>query len=165
MDQLKNFALTKYDTSGLGSPEEYADWYVVPTPRTRGSDCIEESNFAAACQMLSGVDPTEADHTTIVLRHWAVGWIEIIIVRPDSHALHTALLIESKLEVYPILDEYDVIERETSQADYIWNKATTAWRIAFIREHRSSFEFISFSDMLACARGHFFCGDRNELLY
>ena len=61
--------------------EHYDDYYVGPG-RSRDSDALEESNFEAALEMLGG----ESEPEVIVARssHWAVGWVEQILVHKDA---------------------------------------------------------------------------------
>jgi len=97
--------------------------------------------------------------------HWACGWFEIILVRPDTNAAKTAEEIEAALADYPILDECDHSEREMGAANETWQCCfSNAERIKYIRDHRSEFEFHSFADMLGCARGNYFGGYAYELL-
>jgi hypothetical protein len=37
-------------------------------------------------------------------------------------------------------------------------------RIAYIRKHRSEFEFADLRDMLSCVRGNYFAGYASELI-
>ena len=96
--------------------------------------------------------------------HWACGWFEIVLIRPDSDAHIKALEIQSKLEDYPILSENDFSNEEDAEAQLTWRECySNTGRVVYIREHRSQFEFRSFAEMLACVRGKFFAGYASEM--
>ena len=131
--------------------------------RNRDSDCLTESNFAKAMEMIGG----ESDTVSVVREsHWACGWIEwIAIHQDDSAALEAADDIVEWLAAYPVLDESDFCEREHESANDIWRDCyNSAERIAYIREHRWQFEFASFADLYACVRGEYFAGYASELI-
>ena len=46
------------------------------------------------------------------MRHWAVGWIDYLLVRPDSAAAVAAQGWADKLANYPLADEDDYSELE-----------------------------------------------------
>lgn len=105
MQTYSEFAPTQFDVSGAFLPDRQ-DWLVAPVSRTRDSEPLEESNFAVALELLG--DNVEVH----CFNHWACGWFEIIIIRPDTPEIIIAEGIESKLEDYPILDEDDLSMRE-----------------------------------------------------
>jgi len=88
-----------------GSTRE--DWLLVPVSRTRDSGCFDESNFAAALDMLGGESDTVEVHR---FGHWGPGWYEIIIAHPSRVADVEA--IAASLEGYPLLDDDDHSRRE-----------------------------------------------------
>ena len=93
--------------------EDYSN-YIRVVGQCRDSDLLEQSNFQTALEMLGG----EQDNKVIVVRssHWAVGWVECILVSKKSKKhLKTALDIHNKLESYPVLDESDYYERESDK--------------------------------------------------
>lgn len=171
MLQYKSFTPTVYDHHITLSDRE--EWFVLPCFRKRDSTCLEASNFAAALKLLAerpmnSKDPVENNpdqgFEMHQFEHWAIGWYEIILVRPKSLALSIADEIEKKLADHPVLDEDDLYEREMKAANEKWKSASTGERLAYIREHRSQFEFHTFADMLSCVRGNYFAGDASELL-
>ena len=107
MKTYSGFRPTGFDSHITVEPRE--TWYVVPTPRNRDSDCLQESNFDAALKRLGGESETVEVHR---FGHWTCGWFEIIIVAPSSDAYRLACEIEASLEDYPILDENDFSEKE-----------------------------------------------------
>ena len=94
--------------------ETYNDYYVLLS-RHRDSGLVEESNFWSALKMLNG----ESDTVKIIrFRHWAVGWIETILIHEsDKVSVDKGFEIEKALENYPILDEDDFYERESEKRD------------------------------------------------
>lgn len=144
---------------------EYKDWLVTPFARHRDSECWQESNFHVALKRL---EATQADdfETVHVLRfrHWAVGWVEHILIKPGTPAETLARELVAKLEDYSLLDEDDHSEREQAAADLTWrNCYRPAERIRYIREHRKQFDFRDFADLLGCVRGKYFAGYASEM--
>lgn len=94
----------------------------------RDSGVLDESNYAVALHTLAdaaGVTPADlgrpwaddasnSDPVAVAhFRHWAVGWVDELMVRadrPDLLAVADGLL--ARLGDYPILDEWDYSERE-----------------------------------------------------
>jgi hypothetical protein len=142
--------------------DSIAEWLVLPCGRNRDSDCGTESNFAVARKMLGGEGDNVQTHR---FGHWACGWYELIVVRPDTDQARIAGEIEESLDGYPILDENDWSEREQVAADETWkNCYRPAERLEYVREHREQFEFHSFADLLGCIRGTYFAGYASELI-
>lgn len=149
-------------------PDSYAgevwpDYYSAGVGRSRDSDDLEESNFAAMVKALGG--ETE---TVLIVRegHWAVGWVEwIAIHQDDGAALKIADELRQRLDDYLVLDEDDWSEREAESANAVWRDCYS-WeeRIKYIRDHDSQFEFNDYADMLGCVRGQYFAGYASELL-
>jgi hypothetical protein len=115
MQRYHEFQPTKFDLRGLSLPERQ-NWLVTPVAHNRDSDTLTESNFKVVKLWLDDYDPEGHDHEVHRFTHWACGWFEIILVRPDSACATKATMIEDKLENYPILDEFDYSERENSDS-------------------------------------------------
>ncbi len=161
MDTYAKFQPTGFDPAGLALDDQQ-DWLVVPVGRNRDSGCLDESNFASALESLGGESETVEVHR---FGHWACGWFEIIIVKPDSDAAKEAESIESALADYPCLDDEDFSQRETEEADRVWASCfNVKQRIEYIEKNRSQFEFRDFVDMLGCVRGRYFGGYASELI-
>lgn len=154
-------------------PSHYfgASWpnhYSAGVGQSRDSDCLEQSNFAAMLALLGG----ESDVVTVVREsHWAVGWVEWIAIEADGtpesdKALQIADEAKERLTDYPVLDENDLSEREQEAANQTWQSCyNEKERIAYIRQHRSQFEFHDYADLIGCVRGKYFAGYASELLY
>jgi hypothetical protein len=163
---------TKFEPENLtlwSTPDSWAgqpwDGYYVFLGQNRDSDCLSRSNFRKGLEALGG----EVEGKVEVIRegHWACGWIEWIAIHQDAaEALEIADEIVAALESYPVLDESDFSELETEEADEVWERCfRDCDRVDYIRDHRSQFEFSSFADLLACARGKYFAGYASELLH
>lgn len=141
----------------------WPDYYSAGLGQTRDSDCLSRSNFKCALEQLGG--ETE---TVFVVResHWAVGWVEwIAIHESDADALQKADAIQAQLESYPVLNEEDFSREETDEANEVWKNCYDASeRVAYIREHRSQFEFDSLADALGCVRGNYFGNKRTSTI-
>jgi hypothetical protein len=94
--------------------ETYYDYYVLLS-RHRDSGLVEESNFWSALKALNGESKTVK---VIRAKHWAVGWVEMILIHEsDVKSVDKGNEIEKALENYPILDEDDFFARESEKRD------------------------------------------------
>ena len=81
---------------------EHRGWYSV-FGRGRDTSAEGRSNFAVLLARLGGEGATVAVDR---LSHWAVGWVEVLLVKPTDHkALRIAIKAARELDNYPILDE------------------------------------------------------------
>ncbi len=112
-------------------------------------------------------DETTAAWTVERSSHWAVGWVETLLVHSSADPRLLALCDDTlaKLDGYPVLDENDYSELETEQANTVWRDCySVSERAKYIRAHKSQFEFRDFADMLGCVRGNYFAGYASELI-
>ena len=97
--------------------DEFPDYY-VGLSQTRDSEALERSNFKSALAELGG----EKDGVIVArFNHWAVGWVETIMVHKDAKDKVAILQdIENRMADYPVLDEedYSDIEMEEYRQDY-----------------------------------------------
>jgi len=92
---------------------ERGEWYIVAAQH-RDSESIDRSNFAVLLQKLGGESETVAVERA---SHWAVGWLEYLIVRPDNRkGLRIAIEAHSSYYDYPLLDESHHSELEFNEA-------------------------------------------------
>lgn len=128
--------------------------WLIAAAMHRDSDCLARSNFRTMQKRLEW-----AGNLVQIERfsHWAVGWVDYLLVQPDATALvREAEKMREALENYPVLDE---------EANQVWKDCyRPADRIKYIRAHKSQFEPQGFSDLLACVRGKYFIGYASELL-
>jgi hypothetical protein len=101
----------------------YIGWY-SSLGQHRDSTLLDQSNFDVAWNRLNefskhltipGDDNhPECDSCQIIrANHWAVGWVESIIIHPsDVSAVKEAELIQEDMSNYPVLDDEDYSDRE-----------------------------------------------------
>ena len=112
--------MEKWSRSDNYIGKTYYDYYVLLS-HSRDSGLVEESNFQSALKILGG----ESDTVKIIRSsHWAVGWIEMILIHEsDKEAIIKGNEIEKALDNYTILDEdvfSDVVtEKKTEMHDQI----------------------------------------------
>lgn len=95
--------------------DKYDSWLVAPGGRHRDSDAIERANYRAMTERILMNEPLGDDWDILRFGHWAVGWIEEIVVRPGTHAYELAVEAARQLENYPILDEHIFAEEESDE--------------------------------------------------
>lgn len=166
--------LSEYFKTSSAYWGECSHW-LVAIIKTRDSEALERSNFRAMLESLggNGTEGAKGSHSISddvaieEANHWACGWIQYLIINPNNKdlvAIATKQL--ERLENYPVLDEEDFSREETEEADLVWKSCyRVKERIAYIREHRSQFDFHSLSDLLGCVRGNYFAGYASELLH
>ena len=141
----------------------WPNYFSAGVSQSRDSDALERSNFACMLRELGG----ESDTVQIVhAGHWAVGWVEWIAIHQDDEtALRKANAIKAALEDYPVIDDEHFSEVEIEDANETWTQCfDVKERIAYIRRHRSQFDFHDYADLMAVVRGHYFTGYASELL-
>jgi len=83
---------------------EHPTW-LVTLAQTRDSDAVERSNWR---YITSGILLAYPDDAVIEsMNHWAVGWVEYLLVKPDSPAVKVMSDWQDVLAVYPVADEED----------------------------------------------------------
>lgn len=85
---------------------DWSDYYVlfVKSRDDESYDILKLSNFDVALERLGG-ENEENGVLVIRDRHWAVGWIEYILVHKDSKKVAEAEKIMKEYEAYPVLDD------------------------------------------------------------
>jgi hypothetical protein len=104
MQKYKEFSPTAFDSKAnyLGdSLEDQQDWLIV-LGQNRDSDLVSECNFTLALELLGNENENVQVHR---FGHWACGWYEVILVRPDTNEHTIAENIRKNLDDYPILDD------------------------------------------------------------
>jgi hypothetical protein len=131
-------------------PESYGGFspdgdYLVLT-RNRDSSLLGDVNFDVAVERLkaqsmdhgrSGDIPCDRPLAyTWVANHWAVGWVEYLMVRcdADESLLTTAGEIVCSLADYPILDESRYSAAEHEAVDEYWSQCSLRERAAYLVE-------------------------------
>lgn len=141
---------------------EWPDHYVF-LGQHRDSDALVRANFKAGLKALGG----ETDTVLVIHEgHWAVGWVEWIAIHKDDHkALELADDIMASLEDYPVVDDDAFSAEEDEEAQEVWtNCYSDKERLAYIRQHRTQFDFHDMADLMALVKGRYFNGYASELL-
>lgn len=151
--------------------------YAIVYTSNRDADVLTRSNAKVTNEALKPY--LDYEHAwRFSASHWACGHVDGYVIRvylegppeadgerPLSAAFVEYSAIQDALEQYPVLDESDFSDAEQEEADLVWKDCySTADRLEYVRDHRSQFEFRSFSDMLGCIRGNYFAGYASELL-
>lgn len=118
--------------------------------RHRDSYMLDESNWDIARSRL-GCEPYDEgrDPETYPSRpasydwragHWAVGWVEYLMVRRDApeSVLIAAADIVCDLENYPILDESDYSQRQFEAVQEYWRAAGFRERMELCKDNGAS---------------------------
>jgi len=104
--------------------EDFSDYYVV-LGINRDSDTLACSNFIVAEKRLSEIPYNDDDLAVVRFSHWAVGWIELIMVHVDAEALVLeADDILQELDLYPVLNESHWSELQWREAEEYWESAS-----------------------------------------
>lgn len=120
------WAPTGFDAPGAFLADR-GNWLVAPVSRTRDSEAIDESNFSVGLEILGGEGENVEVHR---FGHWGPGWIEIILIRPDSAEATRAEEMAEALADYPVLNDEDFSTREWEDKQKDWEN----WaRCDFIR--------------------------------
>jgi hypothetical protein len=118
--------------------------FIVLT-RHRDSCLLAKCNWESATQVLRA-DPYDggladrANAYTFVANHWAVGWVEYLMVRQDApyEIRREAGEIVCALADYPILDEDLLSRREWEAVCEYWAYASIKERMEYLYEARIS---------------------------
>jgi hypothetical protein len=129
--------LTKWTTPDSYFGHNPVGDYVIAT-RHRDSSILADSNFELTEKRIDEAlgenthdQDDEAYCYSFTTNHWAVGWIQYLILRADAPAagIDEARKIKRKLEDYPILDEDDYSNREYEAACKSWEESSLRDRI------------------------------------
>lgn len=143
---LRTDILTLWTRPNSYMGPDYYDYYTLPQDCgiTRDSDTLARSNYRVALEMLGGEsDASETDNPAVMVirdSHWAVGWIEYILVHKDATD-KVAILIDivSALDSYPVLDDSDFSQEECNEADETFDNNSRE----FVKE---ILEYLEFKD-------------------
>lgn len=89
--------------------------WLVAFEITRDSDAITQSNWEVFNRELEKIDSDEQYHTIERFSHWAICWIDRLLIAPNSPLVEPASQLLARLENYPILDDDHFSALELSQ--------------------------------------------------
>lgn len=141
---------------------ELGNWLIAYSTH-RDANTLNRSNWAVLLKRLGGESETVQIERA---SHWAVGWLERIVIKPDaSDKITIAETALAEIENYPILDEMHFSDLESDEASRIWRDCYRVKdRIKYVRDNQSQFDFRDFSDLLGSIRGKWFGGCDSELI-
>ena len=117
--------------------KNYEGNYVLLS-HNRDSGILEKSNYECAIRMLEeeteNLDLEEDGFFTVCFNHWAVGWIETIMIPFDSPLVPEAENILCAIESYPVLDEHDYCEKEVEEVECLWRDMSFDRRLDIARD-------------------------------
>ena len=162
MDAIEHLEDRRWEWPDSYMGTDWSDYYFI-VGRSRDSDALEESNFECAMKSLRAVrdqwakeNPEAADaweeaHPNDDMicdpraSHWAVGWVEELLVHVDAPdcVLTEAGEIICSLADYPVLDESDYSERECEAAQETWENMDLRERIRAIQSYGDEERFIA----------------------
>jgi len=174
MKRYAEFKPTGFDCKGLGLDDQQ-DWLVHPCGTNRDANALTRSNFEVSVRDLEKLDPDGNDHEVHRFGHWACGWFEIIIVRPETPCAADAESTEAGLADYPVCCDSHFSETEEQEALKTWqNCYNDRERLEYIRDNWSQFDSCrgqynrdkceGWRRLLANVRGKDFCGYASDLL-
>lgn len=115
MKKYKNWSPTGNDVKGLNLKEKQ-EWFVAPVIKTRDASNLEKCNYEYLYDKLEEIDPDQETWDNPGFNHWACGWFDIIIVKPETKAFLICEEIESMLEDDNCLDRDKLTELDEEDA-------------------------------------------------
>ncbi len=121
-------------------PSDYGgyspDGHYVILSQNRESLLLDRHNYQTAFDMLLEVSDDEKHVWDWRANHWAVGWVEYLMVAHDApdEVLIAAAEIIAALSDYPILDEDGYSEAEYEAAGDYWEQMSLQERIDLLNE-------------------------------
>ena len=93
---------------------EFSDWFVAPIQIQRDSETLEESNWEVFTSELEK-DIYQNQFEIHRHSHFACGWFEFVLIKPNSEAFKYLEKINEDLDNYPVLDEEHFCNLEHEQ--------------------------------------------------
>lgn len=117
----------------VGADHAERDWVIAPGAQHRDSDALERSNARVARAAYAAIDPDGVDHEVLSFGHFAVGWVEEIVVRPGSACATEAERLADRLADYPVLSDDDYSAEEQSDLEESWPAIVHDARVELVR--------------------------------
>lgn len=111
LSEMRNFGCSDARVTEQG-------WLIATATQHRDSVSVDVSNHRVIERKLTEIDPDQETWGVMHCGHWAVGWVDHFVVRPDSPA--AAEIVESLAFIedeYPILSDDDHSEVEMERHD------------------------------------------------
>lgn len=123
---------------------DYSDYYIV-IGRNRDSCLLENHNYEEVWKRLNDFENEleEEDNTEYGwliganFGHWAVGWIELIMVHEDApqELIDTATDILNDMSNYPLLNEDEYYRKVYEAVDEYWQQMSLRERIEMCNKY------------------------------
>jgi hypothetical protein len=143
--------LNPYELPQWEHPADYGgfspDGDFVIYGRNRDSTILENSNYELIMAELEKHAETLPEHPDgepyvydFSANHWAVGWVETLLIRQDSPDSLQALASEilGALSDYPVYDESDYSERQYNAIYEYWQNLSMSDRIELCSDNDTS---------------------------
>ena len=117
--------------------EDKNDWYIAPVAFTRDSCILETSNWESFLRNLNELK-SEKDWFIKRTSHWACGWFEIILIRPNTPTHEMSIETENSLSDYPVIDEEDYSKRQAEYAEKRWEELDLPERVKLCQQYGHS---------------------------
>lgn len=110
---LREYA-DRAESFGMSSDlDDRLDWIVASHSQNRDSCAVERSNFRTCDRLLT---EQGVEHEIVRFGHWAVGWVEHILVHPAGREAVEGLVCDD----YTILDDTDLSEVQADDESDAW---------------------------------------------
>lgn len=140
--------------NSLGHPccyhGDHEDWLIV-IGQSRDSRVLEQSNYRSTLKALQAI----CTEGVIEERagHWAVGWIDTIIIDPKNPALKKeAQSILDALTDYPIVDDEDHSNLEYEEASKYWDHLNPRERMREAKETLKRIHWLKPNNLIRYSR-------------
>lgn len=105
----------------IGSHDGFAyfgerEGWLIAEAQHRDSEALERSNFHCFTRAMEDIDPSGEHYAVESMNHWAVGWVEYLLVEPGSACEAVAIECRERLADYPVLDEENWSNEEYAEA-------------------------------------------------
>lgn len=117
MIKYADFQPSGFDPKGLNLPERQ-DWLVAPCATNRDAPVLTQANWEAMLEILA--KHCEEDWEKHSFGHWACGWFEIALVKPESAAAIEMAEVEAGLADYPVVSDNKLSDLECQECGELW---------------------------------------------
>ena len=125
---------TGFDSRGLGCPELQA-WQVCPVILTRDAGLVDRANWEAFTSEMERVDPDGESHEVHGFNHWACGYFDIILVKPDTPAHRLARELATGLEEHPLVCDATYSRLQNEGIEEYWDGLAMQERVELCKAH------------------------------
>ncbi len=125
MIKLSEFRPTQLDAAGLFRKDKH-NWLVCDISVNRDSNVLAQANWKALSKILAKFN---GDYEVLRFGHWACGWFEIVVIKPDSKCQEEVEKIEKAISDYPVICDITYSQMESEEISSIWSGLSISERI------------------------------------